>query len=202
MCPVVRLGTEPPRGVFWGADFGFDRFIGDFVEETAEMEFAGRKVPIDRRAVFLGSYRQSSNRRLLGKLSGQHEDLLYVRDVVPGSEDFLSLGDQTARFAAFVDPLAYGYSGRLKKLLWSRRPVLVVRPRYIEHWFLGLKAGYHIELVREDLSDLVEKARALLQDHTRARLMGERALHFARRHLTRAAEVERFADALAQAGRA
>jgi hypothetical protein len=103
---------------------------------------------------------------------------------------------QTARFAVFVDPHAYGYSGRLKRLLWSRRPVLVVRPRYAEHWFQHLVPGYHFELVETDMSDLAAKTRALLEDAEKAELMGARALDFARSHLTCDSEVARLADAL------
>jgi hypothetical protein len=197
VCPVMRVGVEPRPGLFWGADFGFDRFINDFVEETDQIERAGRSEPTEMRAVFLGSFRQSSNRRVLAKVAERYEGLLHVRDVKHGSKDFQTMTQQAARFAAFVDPLAYGYSGRLKRLLWSRRPVLVVRPRYDEHWFRHLVPGFHFEIVQEDLSDLVEKTRALLQDPAKARLMGERALDFARRQLTRGAEVERLAGALA-----
>lgn len=58
-----------------------------------------------------------------------------------------------------IDIGGNGYSGRLKLLLFSRHPLLIVDRDYIEFFHSSLVPYVHYVPVKMDLSDLLEKAR-------------------------------------------
>ncbi len=66
---------------------------------------------------------------------------------------FVSLFDHV-QFKYLVDLPGYGYSGRLRWLLASGRPVFVVERTCVEPWFEELVPWVHFVPVKDDLSDL------------------------------------------------
>jgi hypothetical protein len=78
-----------------------------------------------------------------------------------------------------------GYSGRLKHLLWSHRPLLIVDRPYKEFFFEFLKEWEHYIPVKRDLSDLVEKTQWCFNHYDKALQIAENAYHFSKKYLTR-----------------
>jgi hypothetical protein len=108
----------------------------------------------------------------------------------------LSLPEQAARWSALVDIEGMGYSGRLKILLHSGRPVLLQDRPWREWWWDHLLPMKHYIPVQRDLSDLVERAR-WVQDHpNEAAQIGRAGQKLAQRLLTRTSAVNEWARIL------
>ena len=106
-----------------------------------------------------------------------------------------------ADYKYLVDCAGVGYSGRLRWLLATGRPVFIVERPFVEHWHEMMIPWEHYVPVKEDLSDLIQAyqelemrpwlyekisvgARAFVQEHL-----------FLDRHLDRMlAQVEAFLE--------
>jgi hypothetical protein len=71
------------------------------------------------------------------------------------SEKYVSLPDH-ARYKYLIDCPGNGYSGRLRWLLCTGRPVFVVGRPYVEHWHEEMVEWKHYIPVKEDLSNLLD----------------------------------------------
>jgi glycosyltransferase involved in cell wall biosynthesis len=91
------------------------------------------------------------------------------------------------KYSFLIDVEGYGYSGRLKYLLWSQRPVLLIDRPYKEYFFQHLKEWEHYIPVKRDLSDLVEKMKWCFSNTEKATQIAQNALEFSKKHLTREA---------------
>lgn len=113
----------------------------------------------------------------------------------------LSLPEQVRRWSALVDVEGLGYSGRLKLLLHSGRPVLVQDRPWREWYWDSLVPMEHYIPLRHDLSDLVDRARWVQQNPQEAAQIGRAGQTLARRLLTRASAVEEWGRTLSAAGK-
>jgi hypothetical protein len=106
-----------------------------------------------------------------------------------GAQDphWLSLEDLVTDYACLLDIGGNGYSGRLKYLLFSGRPLLMVERRYVEYWHSSLKPYEHFVPVREDLSDLVDAVTWVLAHPVEADRIARNALDLARELFTKEA---------------
>jgi hypothetical protein len=141
---------------------------------------------------WVGSCGPLAIRRQLLAYAEQHRDVLDVTEMhwqkdtagrITGI-NYRSLPQLVRRFRALLDIEGMGYSGRVKMLLWSRRPLLLIDRPYREFFYRHLRPWQHYIPVRRDLSDLAEKARWTLQNSEAAQRIADRALEFARQHLT------------------
>jgi hypothetical protein len=82
--------------------------------------------------------------------------------------------------------------GRLKHLLWSHRPVLLVDRPHKEFFFESLKPWEHYVPVAGDLSDLSERAKWVFDNYEEAKRIGERAYAFAQEYLTQDAAFKKW----------
>lgn len=98
---------------------------------------------------------------------------------------FLSLPDLVAEYEFLVDVEGSGYSGRLKFLLWSNRPVLLVDRPHREFFSEGLEAWAHYVPVRRDLGDLTDRIRWCLSHAAEAAAIARNARAFAEANLSR-----------------
>lgn len=103
------------------------------------------------------------------------------------ADNYVSLPDLVKNYSMLIDIEGAGYSGRLKYLLWSRRPVLIVDRPYKEFFFEHLKEWVHYIPVKRDLSDLVEKSIWCKYNYDKAIKIAEQAYSFAQQHLSREA---------------
>ncbi len=112
----------------------------------------------------------------------------------------LSLPEQVRRWNALVDVEGKGYSGRLKLLLHSGRPVLVQDRPWHEWYWDSLVPMEHYIPVRRDLSDLLDRARWVQQNPQQAAQIGRAGQKLAQRLLTRASAVDEWGRTLSVAG--
>ena len=205
-----RIGSEPTPGLSVIADFGFDNWGQGYEEETKKVMGAGQKPPSTSLAAFYGNTTLNTVRKDLQRIASENQHLLKVVSVSHGQtkpgdiwvqDTFMDMEKQTENYSFFVDTpgkfvngMGHGYSGRTKRLLWSSRPLLIVKPEFVEHWFEKMVPWVHYAPVSADLSDLVRTIETLKANPDMATQIATNALDFARGYLTRQDEVERIAE--------
>lgn len=200
------LDVPVPDFVFGGwPEVGID----DFDQTASSMAAAGdqpAELPV---AGWIGSCHLHPIRSALLSLGEAHPDLLDVQNIrwvhdpaglQTAKRNHLSLPQQIGRWSALVDVEGKGYSGRLKLLLHSGRPVLVQDRPWHEWFWDSLVPMEHYIPVRRDLSDLVDQARWVQQNPQEAEQIGRAGQKLAQRLLTRASAVDQWARTLAVAG--
>jgi hypothetical protein len=100
---------------------------------------------------------------------------------------YISFEDLVKTYSILIDIEGNGYSGRLKYLLWSHRPILLVDRPHKEYFFEFLEEWKHYIPVKRDLSDLVEKTQLCLLNYSKALEIAENAYEFSKKYLTREA---------------
>jgi len=105
------------------------------------------------------------------------------------STKYISLTDLIKTYSILIDIEGNGYSGRLKYLLWSHRPVIIVDRPHKEYFFEFLEEWKHYIPVKRDLSDLIEKTQWCLTNYFKAQ---EIAYEFSKKYLTRNACYEQW----------
>ena len=185
--------------------------IEDFDETCRAMAEAGGQpgeLPV---AGWIGATTTHPVRSVLHRLGQQHPDVLDVQQVewvgdttlgtplATSANNAMSLPQQVARWDALVDVEGAGYSGRLKLLLHSGRPVLIADRPWREWFWDQLIPMEHYVPVRRDLSDLVERARWLQSNPEDAARIGRSGQRLAQRLLTRASAAGQWARTLSLA---
>jgi len=108
-------------------------------------------------------------------------------NIILNSTKYMSLSDLVKKYSILIDIEGNGYLGRLKYLLWSHRPVLIVDRPHKEFFFQYLNEWEHYILVKRDLSDLTEKTEWCLNNYDKAINIAENAYNFSLIYLTREA---------------
>ena len=140
---------------------------------------------------------EHKTRPLLQTIGTKYPDLFDIVHVSPVDgvidntiSNFLSLPD-LLKYKCLLDIGGNGYSGRLKYLLFSKRPLLLVDREYIEYFHDELIPYKHYVPVRKDLSDLVEKTKWVLRHYEECLIMAQNAYGFACYNFTQDKLVER-----------
>lgn len=107
----------------------------------------------------------------------------------------VSLADHR-NFKYLIDCPGYGYSGRLKWLLATGRPVFVVARDIVEYWHGDLIPWVHFVPVKDDLSDLIDGYHRLESDESLYESIGSNARKFARDNLLLDIQVRQAAEAI------
>ena len=135
-------------------------------------------------------------RRVLYKLGKENPDILDIMNIggwevrpgnthlIPGSCKYLSYVELAQKYAILIDIEGGGYSGRLKYLMHTGRPVIVVDRVPKEFFYPFMKPWEHYIPVENNLSDLVEKTQWILDNYEEASHIGENAKEFANQYLT------------------
>jgi len=106
----------------------------------------------------------------------------------------ISTTDLVKTYSLLIDIEGCGYSGRLKHLLWSHRPLLLVDRPHKEFFFEHLKEWVHYIPVKRDLSDLIEKTKWCIDNYDKALIIAENAFQFSKVYLTRDACYDKWND--------
>jgi hypothetical protein len=187
-------------------DFNFDAWpqvgINDYTETTQEIKKAGSLPPKILKVGWIGNTNTNPMRKKLLKYGQSNPQLFDIIDMAWSSSSgiklnattFLSMPELVEKYAFLIDVEGYGYSGRLKHLLWSRRPLLLVDRPHKEYFFEFLKEWEHYIPVKRDLSDLLLKMKWLLQNQEKAQIIANNALEFSKIHLTREACYSKWND--------
>jgi len=197
-------------------DFVFCRWpevgIDDYDEACGAVAEAGQQ-PAERDVVgWIGTTQSNPVREALHRLGLDHPDLLEIQQVewirVPSrtrlssaAGNALSLPEQARRWGALIDVEGGAYSGRLKLLLHSGRPVLI-QDRPWHEWFWDELVPWENYIpVQRDLSDLVPRARWVKEHSEEAARIGRAGQRLAQRLLTTSCAVEQWARTLSEAAR-
>lgn len=180
-------------------DFNFDSWpqvgINDYTQTTHEIELAGSHPPEQLKIGWIGNTETNPMRKRLLVYGRAYPHLLDIIDmkwisssgVKLNATTFLTMPELVKKYAFLIDVEGYGYSGRLKHLLWSKRPLLLVDREYKEYFFEDLKEWEHYIPVKKDLSDLILKTKWCNENPEKAQQIANNALEFSKKHLTREA---------------
>jgi hypothetical protein len=135
------------------------------------------------------------------ELAKEHPNLFDFRHIAPGRDGFipgdhpsyLSLPNMVRAFAFVLDIGGNGYSGRLKYLLFSKRPLFIVEREFVQFFHADLVAFTHFIPVHEDLSNLVSQMEWALAHLEQVHQIALNAFEYATANLTH----ERFLKVLA-----
>lgn len=186
--------------------------IDDFDETCWAVQAAGSEQAQQPVVGWIGSTQTHPVRAALLRLGQEHPDLLDVQPVewVPDATqtrlrasggNAMTLHEQARRWGALLDVEGKGYSGRLKLLLHSGRPVLVQDRPWREWFWDSLVPMEHYVPVRRDLSDLVTQARWVQEHPEEAAAVGRAGQKLAQQLLTRSSAVEQWARVLTDVAR-
>jgi hypothetical protein len=187
-------------------DFNFDSWpqvgINDYITTIREIEDVG-KTPAELLKIgWIGNIDTNIMRKKLWGYGKANSNLLDIIDMKwsPSSSiqlnatTFLTLPELVKKYSFLIDIEGYGYSGRLKYLLWSNRPVFLVDRPWKEFFFEHLREWEHYIPVKRDLSDLLPKIIWCFKNHKKAKEIAANALEFSKTHLTREACYSRWND--------
>lgn len=101
-------------------------------------------------------------------------------------------------FKYLIDLQGAGYSGRLKILLFSGRPVFIQDREWIQYFSADLKAWEHYIPVSESLDDLTKRLDWAEENETEAIQIGLNGQRFAMNNLTKSCAIKRIVECLEQ----
>eukprot|EP01038_Epipyxis_sp_PR26KG_P018254 gene18254-25682_t len=130
---------------------------------------------------------EHKTRSSLIKYAEDYSDLFDFRDTcfTPDSKcGHITLHQMMADYEFILDIGGNGYSGRLKYLLHSSRPLFLVKRKYVEFFHHELIPMVHYIPVAQDLSDLVIKARWAKKYRNESNQIGLNAAAYAKENLT------------------
>ena len=141
---------------------------------------------------------EHKTRPLLKKIGDEHPDLFDILHILPNNNgvintlcaNYLSLSD-LIKYKYLIDIGGNGYSGRLKYLLFSKRPLLLVDRNYIEYFYNDLIPYVHYIPVNMDLSNLLEQVEWMKLNDDKCTEMANNAFEFAMNYFTEDKLLER-----------
>lgn len=169
--------------------------LDDYKVSTMQMDKIGRNGFKINKVGWIGSLHTNERRQKLFDIGQQNSsmfDIIAVNwqktpDKKVTANNYISMQDLVKNYSILLDIEGFGYSGRLKYLFWSHRPVLLVDRPHKEFFYENLKPWEHYIPVNRDLNDLVEKTKWCLENYDKAQEIAERAFLFAQTYLTREA---------------
>lgn len=178
--------------------------IYSFEETKNQIILESNKKPIINKVGWYGNIYSPLNdvieyktRPLLKKIGEENPELFDIYHIAPqhGKIDnkipnYLSLID-LIKYKYLIDIGGNGYSGRLKFLLYSKRPILLVDRKYIEYFNNELIPYTHYIPVKMDLSDLLEKVEWMNQNYEKSLEIANNAFVFAINNFTEDKLLER-----------
>ena len=88
------------------------------------------------------------------------------------------------KYWALLDIGGNGYSGRLKFLLFSKRPILIVERDYVEFFHNDLQPYVHYIPVDKDLANLVTQVEWMQRNPQECDTIAHNAFDYATTHFT------------------
>lgn len=126
-----------------------------------------------------------TTRPLLIEFSNQYPHLFHFRhSPLDAKEKFVTIPEMIREYYYVLDIGGNGYSGRLKYLLFTNRPLFLVERRWIEYFHTDLQPYEHYIPIHANLSNLVEQALWAQQHAVECKRMALNALNFAKTNFT------------------
>jgi len=179
------------RGIICAPDFLFmgwpESGIADYAETSISCAQASESPPAHASAFWVGNPETNvARKKALQALTGSAQFTLLKTDWLNlDQSNYVSLADH-ADYSVLLDFPAHGWSARLKLLLWTGCPVVILKSKYSEFYYPFLQHKYNC-LIVGSLRELRSSVSALLADRDLAQQIGLRGLSLAREHLTREA---------------
>jgi hypothetical protein len=197
--PTVYTFSKHNSTVRTVPDFNFHAWpevgIDDYEQTVDAVHERGLQPAVQHKVGWIGSLHTCATRQAMFDIGRRRPDLFDIREMQwtnsgqtrLGSTQYISLPDLVAEYSILVDIEGNGYSGRLKYLLWSHRPLLLVDRPHREFFFDAFEPWVHYIPVDRTCSDLLEKAQWCVDHYPEAMQMAERAYQKSRETLTRLA---------------
>lgn len=190
---------------YCGPDFTFKGWqtanIMDFDETIKNILNSANEIAKYNKVGWFGNIATSGNRKTLKDIGDINTDLFDIVDISPKgwhiNEDipkYMSLPDLVQNYKYLIDIEGAGWSGRLKFLLYSKRPLLVVDRDFVDYFYEDLEPFKHYIPVKNDLSDLVDKTKWIINNEDRAQEIANNAYDFAINNFKKEKLLERIYD--------
>ncbi len=178
-------------------DFNFHSWpqvgINDYDLCVKEIDHAGLSSYEVNKVGWIGNINTNYMRKHLYEIGRSNPELFDITEmswVYSGTTllhgtKYISIPELVKKYSILIDIGGAGYSGRLKYLFWSHRPVLLVDRVHKEYFFEFLQEWVHYIPVKRNLLDLVEKTKWCLDNYDKALKISENAYEFSKVYLTR-----------------
>ncbi len=178
-------------------DFNFHSWpqvgINDYENMIKEVDNIGLENYEINKVGWIGNINTNIRRKKMLDIGNNNKELydffamkwFSSKNTMLNSTKYISIPDLIKKYSILIDIEGVGYSGRLKFLLWSHRPVLIVDRPHKEFFFEYLKEWEHYIPVKRDLSDLIEKTKWCINNYDQALKIAENAYNFSKLYLTR-----------------
>jgi hypothetical protein len=154
-------------------DFVYDCWkeckIPAFDKITSSLVSTGKKKADMKKVGWIGNYNTSTIRLVLAKLGQEFPEYLDIRNSNDKNTKRMSLEELVETYKFLIDVEGVGYSGRTKLLFFSGRP-LFIQERKRQDFALQSAVPYeHYIPVKNDLSDLIEQVKLVVDDEKLAK---------------------------------
>jgi len=180
-------------------DFNFHAWpevgINDYDELIKQIDVNGLEKYETNKVGWIGNINTNYMRESLHSIGANNPDMFDIMDcgdwwknsdaIQLNCNGYISIPELVKKYSILIDIEGCGYSGRLKHLMWSHRPLLLVDRPHKEYFFEFLKEWDHYIPVKQDLSDLLEKTRWCFENYEEAQKIAENAFQFSKTYLTR-----------------
>ena len=181
-------------------DFNFHAWpqvgINDYSSFVNDIHLSGLNPPKINKVGWIGNLNTNYKRKIVYNIGLQNTDCMDIfsmswsksgDNIKLNSTKYISTPDLVKKYAILIDIEGRGYSGRVKHLLWSHRPLIIVNRSHKEYFYKYLEPWKHFIPVKNDLSDLVTNIKWCLQNKNKAIEIAENAYDFSKKYLTREA---------------
>ena len=186
---------------FCGPDWCFYHWpsanIHSFEEVKNEIIIESNKDPVIDKVGWFGNIYsplpdviEHKTRPLLKQIGDDNIELFDIQHIAPicniinnNIQNYMSLPD-LIKYKYLIDIGGNGYSGRLKLLLFSKRPLILVDRNYIEYFQNDLIPYVHYIPVKIDLSDLLEQVNWIKNNYEKSIEIANNAFIFATNNFT------------------
>jgi len=191
-------------------DFNFHSWpqvgINDYENFVIKIDNAGLTNYEINKVGWIGNIKTNIMRKKLIEIGNNNKNLydffdmtwIYQGNTFLGYTKYISTPELVKKYSMLIDIEGNGYSGRLKHLLWSHRPLLIVDRPHKEFFFEFLKEWEHYIPVKRDLSDLIEKTKWCLDNYQKALIIADNAYKFSKLYLTRDACYDKWNDIISK----
>ena len=198
--------TEKYCGVDWVFYHWPSANIKSFETTKEEIIAASNIPPVINKVGWYGNVNspkpdvpERKTRKRLKAIGDRHRNLFDIVDV-RAAKGTMTVDERGNNYKSMVELMEYkylidiggnGYSGRLKFLLYSKRPTIIIDRNYVEYWHELLEPWVHYIPVKMDLSDLMEKVNWMENNYEKSLEIAENAYKFAIENFTEDKLLER-----------
>lgn len=185
--------TQPDQLNFCGPDGSFYKWNvlpNSFEDLTYEISKRSLETPCKNKVGWYGNIHTTKlawgghNRKILKEIGDKNKDKFEIVQSTVNSKNSKTLPDLVSHYRYLIDIGGNGYSTRLKYLLFSRRPLLLVDRAHVEYFNCELKPYVHYIPVKMDLSDLIEKTLWMFDNNEKCKEVSENAFEFASKNFS------------------